>query len=92
MRTNTSLQHAIANCVSLAKIGEQCGVSNKAVARWRDVGYLPASELSGVTTYGVIICGLSSAEVTNEQLLAENREYRKQQYAIDGRRKSNRAN
>lgn len=66
-------------CFSL--IGRACGRTPRAVQKWFQLGYLPATEITEVfgqrkTAYGVEIERLTGGQVTDAQLRQENYEYR----------------
>ncbi len=71
--SNTLLHKAIKIVGSVQAIADACGLTNQGVCQWRNRGYLPRTELLGVTEYGKVIEELTGGKVTHLQLLADNR-------------------
>lgn len=61
--------------IGLTPIAKRYGYRASAIQKWRDVGALPQTELSGLTDYAAGIAELSDGEVTKEELLRDTRAY-----------------
>ena len=72
MDTSPSLHRAV-ELTSLTEIARTCGVTYKAVAKWRDRGCLPRTEFTGETRYAEAIERLTGGQVTAEELLSVRR-------------------
>lgn len=60
--------------IGLTPIANRFNLWPSAVQKWRDLGRLPESELSGRTEYAIGIAELSDGKFPAERLLAETRE------------------
>lgn len=74
-------KHALGGHGAIAQVAIACGRSHQAVRKWFERGVLPATEITEVgglrqTNYGQIIERLTEGSVTDEELKAENLEFR----------------
>jgi len=56
---------------SYAKIGAVCGVTTKAVEKWRNLGKPPRTEYTGETQYAAMISKATKGAVPKKQLLPD---------------------
>lgn len=59
--------------IGLTPVARRTGLYPSAVQKWRDQGYLPQTELAGLTHYAKDIEELSDGKYTVSQLLADTR-------------------
>ncbi|MEX5878582.1 helix-turn-helix domain-containing protein [Proteus vulgaris] len=56
--------------IGVAEVAKACGVSERAVYKWIDNGFLPKTEFFGKTNYAKTIQTLSKGKIKAEDLLA----------------------
>lgn len=71
----------------LTKVANRFDIWPSAVQKWRDLGFLPESDLSGRTQYAAGIAELSEGRFTEEQLLEATREAWQKRGVRRGKRK-----
>jgi len=59
--------------IGLTPLARKTGLYPSAVQKWRDQGYLPQTELAGLTHYARDIEALCEGKFTASQLLADTR-------------------
>jgi hypothetical protein len=61
--------------IGLTPIAKRFGYRPSAIQKWRDVGALPQTELSGMTDYASEIADMTDGEYTKDQLIHDTRVY-----------------
>lgn len=74
--------------IGLTPIANRYGIWPSGVQKWRDLGALPQTELSGLTDYASGIAELSEGKYTKDELLRDTRHYWERRHGLRPVRKA----